>query len=200
VNPKSGSGPAVAIEQRHGSGPDVSWAGDDGTITTLSLGQTVLGIDLGLHGAVARLTLAGELLGVFDAPTLRDGAKGRESINPPLMAQLIADCHAARAYVEFVGPRPHEGPLGAFSFGRALGVTVGICAAYAIPVSFITAPVWKRLVGIAPGAAGAKDAARSEAVRRWPAHASLFARVRDDGRAEACLIALAGLKRERRNV
>jgi crossover junction endodeoxyribonuclease RuvC len=149
---------------------------------------TVLGIDLGLHGALARLTLAGELLGVFDAPTLRDGAKGRETINAPIMAQIIADCHSAQAFIEHVGPRPHEGPLGAFSFGRALGVTVGICAAYAIPASFITAPAWKRLVGIAPGAAGAKDAARSEAIRRWPDKVALFARVRDDGRAEACLI------------
>jgi len=44
-----------------------------------------------------------------------------------------------------------------------------------------------------PGRAGAKDAARSEAIRRWPTKGALFARVRDDGRAEAALIAVAGL-------
>jgi hypothetical protein len=49
--------------------------------------------------------------------------------------------------------------------------------------------------GIAPGKAGAKDAARSEAIRRWPVKAALFARQKDDGRAEAALIAVAGLKR-----
>lgn len=40
----------------------------------------------------------------------------------------------------------------------------------------------------------------SEAVRRWPAKAGLFARVKDDGRAEAALIALSGMKREARHV
>jgi crossover junction endodeoxyribonuclease RuvC len=34
---------------------------------------------------------------------------------------------------------------------------------------------------------------RAEAIRRWPSHASLFARVKDDGRAEAALIGVAGL-------
>jgi hypothetical protein len=42
------------------------------------------------------------------------------------------------------------------------------------------------------------DAARSEATRRWPAKAALIARVKDDGRAEAALIALAGFVRESR--
>lgn len=42
------------------------------------------------------------------------------------------------------------------------------------------------------GKLGAKDAARSKAVQRWPDKAELFKRVKDDGRAEACLIAYAG--------
>jgi len=35
----------------------------------------------------------------------------------------------------------------------------------------------------------------AEAIRRWPAHAALFACVKDGGRAEAALIAVAGLMR-----
>lgn len=38
------------------------------------------------------------------------------------------------------------------------------------------------------------------AIARWPARADLFARKCDADRAEACLIALAGLRREARNV
>jgi crossover junction endodeoxyribonuclease RuvC len=63
-------------------------------------------------------------------------------------------------------------------------------------VAFLTPPSWKRAVGIPPGKDGTKDAARSEAIRRWPHKAELFARVRDDGRAEAALIAVAGLAKE----
>jgi hypothetical protein len=54
--------------------------------------------------------------------------------------------------------------------------------------------VASRVIGIPPGEA--KDKAHSEAIRRWPANAELFARVKDDGRAEAALIAVAGLVRE----
>jgi hypothetical protein len=43
---------------------------------------------------------------------------------------------------------------------------------------------------------GAKDTARSEAIRRWPTKAALFARVKDDGKAKAALIAVARLRRE----
>jgi crossover junction endodeoxyribonuclease RuvC len=71
-------------------------------------------------------------------------------------------------------------------------------AAGGVPVAFPTPPTWKRLVGIAPGKAGAKDAARSEAIRRWPGEAALFSRGRDDGRAEAALIGIAGIMKDRR--
>ena len=77
---------------------------------------------------------------------------------------------------------------------------LGACvmAALGLPVAFLTPPNWKRLVGIPAGKEGAKDAARAKAIARWPAHANLFARVKDDGRAEAALIGLAGIMKEKR--
>jgi crossover junction endodeoxyribonuclease RuvC len=77
-----------------------------------------------------------------------------------------------------------------------VGVIEGVCAAAGLPVTFLTPPFWKRAVGIPPGKDGAKDAARSEALRRWPDKAALFARVKDDGRAESALIAFAGIARD----
>ena len=128
-------------------------------------------------------------------PTLKDGPAGRRNVNAPLLAEIIAKTHASTAYVEFVGARPGESPSGAFAFGRSRGVIEGVCGAAGVPVSFLTPAHWKRLVGIPPGKEGAKDAARSEAIRRWPGQAGLFARVKDDGRAEACLIAIGGMLR-----
>lgn len=55
---------------------------------------------------------------------------------------------------------------------------------------------WKRAVVLPAGRQGAKDATGAEAVRRWPAKASLFALKKHDGRTEAALIAVAGMKRE----
>jgi crossover junction endodeoxyribonuclease RuvC len=100
------------------------------------------------------------------------------------------------AYVELVGARPGEGAVGAFAFGRSRGVVEGVLGALGVPVTFIAPTSWKRAVGLPAGRDGAKDAARSEAIRRWPDQAGLFARVKDDGRAEAALIAVAGLLRE----
>jgi len=156
----------------------------------------IIGVDLGSKGALALLSPAGELLAVEDMPILRDGPANRPNVNAPLLAAIIYRWQATQAFVEFVGARPGEGPTGAFAFGRSRGVIEGACAAAGLPVAFLTPPVWKRAVGIPPGKDGAKDAARSEAIRRWPDKASLFARVKDDGRAEAALIAVAGLAKK----
>jgi crossover junction endodeoxyribonuclease RuvC len=159
----------------------------------------IFGIDLGISGALAVLSPVGELLEVHDMPTLNDGPAGRRAVNAALLAGIVAKSHAVKAYVEFVGARPGESAVGAFSFGGSRGVVEGVMAALGLPVAFLTPPQWKRLAGIPPGRDGAKDAARSEAIRRWPAQAALFAHVKDDGRAEAALIAVAGLAREARN-
>jgi crossover junction endodeoxyribonuclease RuvC len=156
----------------------------------------VIGVDIGASGAIALVCPIKGLLDVVDMPTLHDGPAGRRSVNGPLLAEIVARWHARAAFVEFVGARPGEGAVGAFAFGRSRGVIEGVCAALALPVTFLTPPSWKRAAGIPPGKDGAKDAARAEAIRRWPDKAALFARVKDDGRAEACLIAIAGLLRE----
>jgi hypothetical protein len=157
----------------------------------------ILGIDIGTHGAVVIVNaVTGQVVELIDMPCLNDGPKGRPAVNGPLLAEFVFRSHATQAFVEFVGARPGEGAVGAFAFGRSRGVVEGVLGACGVPVTFLTPPVWKRAVGIPPGKEGAKDAARSEAIRRWPGQAGLFARVKDDGRAEAALIAVAGLIRK----
>jgi hypothetical protein len=152
----------------------------------------ILGVDIGIHGAIALISLTGDLLDVEGMPILRDGPKNRATVNAPLLAEIVYRWHATEAFVEHVAARPGEGAVGAFAFGRSRGAIEGVLAACGVPCKFITPPSWKRAVGLT---LGSKDAARSEAIRRWPAHAALFAHVKDDGRAEAALIAVAGLAR-----
>lgn len=162
--------------------------------------NTVLGIDIGVSGAIALVREDGELIDVWDMPCLRDGPKNRRTINAPLLAELVYKSHAARAYVEAVGPRPAEGAVGAFAFGDSKGVVRGVLAAAGIPAIFIQPTQWKRVVNIPPGKIGTKDAARSQAIGRWPRQADRFKLVKDDGKAEACLIAVAGILRFSDNV
>jgi crossover junction endodeoxyribonuclease RuvC len=155
----------------------------------------VIGIDVGVHGGLSLVSLDRKLLEVVDMPALHDGPAGRANVNAPLLAEIVAKWRAQAAFVEFVGARPGEGSVGAFAFGRSRGVVEGVCGALGVAVTFLTPPSWKRAVGIPPGKVGAKDAARAEAIRRWPDQAALFARVMDDGRAESALIGVAGLIR-----
>lgn len=156
----------------------------------------VLGIDPGLGGALALLTSEGMLVDVDDMPVLNDGPAGRPAVNAPLLSALLRQWNPTDAFVEYVGARPGEAASGAFAFGRSRGVVEGVLGAHGVPVRFLTPPVWKRAVRIKPGRLGAKDLARSEAIRRWPVMAERFAPKGSDGLAEAALIAVAGMARE----
>jgi crossover junction endodeoxyribonuclease RuvC len=158
----------------------------------------ILGIDPGAHGAIAVLDQTGDLLEVVDMPSTPE-ANGRTATNAPLLAGILARMHARVAFCEFVGARPTDAKAAAFSFGRARGVIEGCAGALGLPIVFVAPAVWKRASDIPPGAEN-KDLARTRAIARWPAHAELFARKKDVDRAEACLIAVAGLQREARNV
>ena len=157
----------------------------------------VLGIDVGQSGAAALPTAGGDLVAVIDLPVLPDGPRSRPTISGALLAELLREWRPDRAFVELVTARPTDSRPGAFSFGMARGTIEATLAVLGIPQQSITVPTWKRAVGIPPGA-DQKSTARAEAIRRWPAHAASFARVRDDGRAEAALIALAGILKDKR--
>jgi crossover junction endodeoxyribonuclease RuvC len=159
----------------------------------------IIAFDIGVVGAGAILTIEEQQIKIeeiFDMPVLNDGPAGRRAVNAPLLAGIVFKSHATQAFIEFVGARPGEGAVGAFAFGRSRGIVEGVVGAAGIPATHIAPAAWKRTIGISPGKEGAKDAARAEAIRRWPSHAHLFARVKDDGRAEACLIGVAGLMRQ----
>jgi hypothetical protein len=160
--------------------------------------STIVGIDPGAHGATAVLDERGELIEVVDMPATSE-ANARIATNAPLLAGILARSHARVAFCEFGGARPTDAKIAAFSFGRARGVIEGCAGALGLRIVFLTPPTWKQVADIPPGAEN-KDLARTRAIARWPARADLFTRKCDVDRAEACLIALAGLRREARRV
>jgi hypothetical protein len=153
-----------------------------------------LGIDIGVHGGLALLTPARDLIDVADLPSLPDGLQGRLAINGALLALYVHKWAPAVAYVEFVSSRPTDSRPSAFSFGRARGCIEGTLAACRVPIVWLTVPHWRRTVGLP--AAASKDHCRGKAIQLWPAFADSFARVCDADRAEAALIAAAGRLRE----
>jgi crossover junction endodeoxyribonuclease RuvC len=167
-----------------------------GDVAAAAMDAVVVGIDPGAHGAIAVINAAGQLLDVIDMPSTLE-ANGRTATNAPLLAGILARSRARVAFCEFVGARPTDAKVAAFSFGRARGVIEGCTGALGLPIVFLTPPTWKRLADIPPGAEN-KDLARTRAIAKWPDRAEWFKRKCDVDRAEACLIAVAGLRREAR--
>lgn len=146
----------------------------------------IAGFDPGATGALARLTDGGDLLAVCDMPVVE--VRGKQRISAPGVAVILREWAPRLAVIEAVGVRPGEGAVGAFSFGYGAGLLEGACAMAGIPVVFVQPAVWKRAMKVTAD----KGACRLMAQRLWPAHAASFARVKDDGRAEAALVGFYG--------
>lgn len=151
----------------------------------------IYGIDPGLSGAIAVLA-NGELMDVQDLPVVAvSGGTVKRALDPAALAALLRGWRAQigvdaeHAAIEFVAARPGQGVAGVFSLGHTAGAIAGVVATLGIPSQLVTPMKWKRALGVSSD----KTDARAAASRLFPSHAGRWARVRDDGRAEAALIA-----------
>ena len=154
----------------------------------------IIGIDPGAGGAVAILEKSGQLVQVFDMPSVEVvvGGKAKRRVSPEMLAAELRLYNVAGtvAYIEQVGAMPGQGVSSMFAFGEAFGLAKGVLAGLTIPVQTVTPGKWKKALNLNAG----KDGARAKAAALWPDHAGEFRRVRDDGKAESALIAHWGLK------
>jgi len=145
----------------------------------------VMAIDPGLSGAIAVFE-GGALIDIADMPTheLSRNGKAKRQISASALAGIFTQYDPRHVIVEKVSAMPGQGVTSMFSFGRSLGIIEGIVAAYDIPVTYVTPSVWTKAVGRGAG----KDASRARACELYPTQQKSFARVKDDGRADAVLI------------
>jgi crossover junction endodeoxyribonuclease RuvC len=152
--------------------------------------SAILGIDPGLDGALAFLRSDGGLE-IFDMPVhrLQRGGKAKREIDLYELARIV-DAHGpiTRAFVELVGAMPGQGVSSTFQFGRSLGIVEGVLSAGFIPTDYVAPRRWRTTMGVRDG----KDGSRARASALMPSCVGLWTRVKDDGRAEAVLIALYG--------
>jgi hypothetical protein len=153
--------------------------------------QVIVGVDPGASGAIAGLDLAtGDIVFVVDMPE-QEGV-----VSAPLCADVLAAHEIAVAWVEKVGAMPKQGVASSFKFGRAYGTIHGVLGGARIPVVGVHSSKWKPNQGVTAD----KETSRRKAIELWPAHSALFARKKDNGRAEACLIARYGWLQQRQAV
>ncbi len=144
----------------------------------------ILGIDPGNTGAIAWLSTEGHLIEVHDLPVV----KGSGLIEAVLVDMIRARSDVHHAWIERVASSPQMGVVSAFNFGMGYGKIKGVLAACGIPLTEVTPAKWKGALRLSSD----KSASRARAAQLWPGLAGTFARVKDDGRAEAALIGLYG--------
>lgn len=161
-----------------------------------------LGIDPGLHGAIAAYNVDLGVLAVADIPTHKITTNGKERLHLDrhglaalLRAQQREVVLAIIEDVHFIPIRKKNGEqaqvgVSAFKFGFVAGAIQQCVADHNIPMKLVAPQIWKRRFGLKAD----KDAARAKASELLPAHAHLWARKCDDGRAEAALLAYYGAK------
>lgn len=155
-----------------------------------------MGIDPGAFGAVAILDKDSRELVVIDMPTLKV-KRGPRVVNQ-VDAHMLADSlrpHVTgeiKALIEKVHAMPGQGVSSMFSFGRAAGIVEGVLAGLSVSFELIPPATWIKSMRTF----GGKDGSRQRAQELFPDYAHLFARKKDDGRAEAALLACYAAERE----
>lgn len=125
---------------------------------------------------------------------LGKGKTGRDEIDLYALGQVLAPpaTYARQmAVLEKVQTRPGQGISSAFRFGEGFGAIRMALVGFSYEDRLVTPATWKAHFGLSRD----KGVSRSYAASRFPKYAQLFARAKDDGRAEAALLALYGMEK-----
>lgn len=149
----------------------------------------IIGVDPGATGAFAILDLDSLDLVVIDMPTtkVKRGTRNVNQVDAVQLVKLLTP-HINEgdvAVIERVHSMPGQGVVSVFSFGRAAGILEGVLAAMGVPFALVPPATWAKKMRLF----GGKDGSRARAMELFPEKAHLFERKKDDGRADATLIA-----------
>lgn len=155
----------------------------------------IIGIDPGLDGALALFSRTHDglvTLSVADMPTRKIEVNG--ATKRTIELQLLAHWFDKNfrdvdlCVIEKVHSMPSQGVTSSFNFGFNAGVVQGMAAAFGLPLLLVPPITWKRAMGLT----SEKQDSLALARKLFVGFDHYFTRVRDDGRAEASLLALYG--------
>ena len=156
-----------------------------------------IGIDPGLSGAIARYEPKTNDLIIHDVPTheLKRNGKAKREVDLHGLARIMDDLTkdtGGSILIEQVGSMPGQGVSSVFAFGKVYGILLGVSAATFVPLDTVTPAVWKKAMGVT----ASKDGSRAKASSLLPQWSHYWSRAKDDGRAEAALIAFYATKKD----
>jgi crossover junction endodeoxyribonuclease RuvC len=139
----------------------------------------ICGIDPGAKGAIA--LLYPDYADIYDMPMLGKEVNGSE------VAAILTEFRPDHIWLEQVNAFG-MGRTSAFTFGQGVGVLKGVFQSLKIPFTMVTPQKWQKHYGKSSD----KEHSRQLANRLFPSLADRLNRKKDDGRAEALLIAKYG--------
>lgn len=147
----------------------------------------IMGLDPGASGAVAfYYPNSPQLISAYDVPLVD------KQINAAALYDLIRNYGPALAVVEIVHAMPKQGVSSSFNFGKSYGTALGVVGSLKIPTVHVSPTKWKKYFALSAD----KEEARFLAISKWPDSVH-FRRKKDNGRAEAALLALYGYQTQR---
>jgi hypothetical protein len=157
-----------------------------------------LGCDPGMGGALALWVIAENKFDIVDMPAVLVDNKRRMdfwslartldiwSNSFDIKGVGIEKVHAMP--LRGAGGQIRQSPNGLFEFGFAAGALQQAVASAGLPMVLIPPQTWKAVMGLRGGREN-KDMSRQKASAMFPSNSHLWARKKDDGRAEAALLA-----------
>ena len=107
----------------------------------------ILGIDPGITGAIALVSLKKEVEGLWPVPRSKESFINLFELSCLISnARLIAKSkgESVIAYLEKVNAMPGQGVCSMFTFGRAFGAIEGILSAQDVPYVYVTPRRWSK--------------------------------------------------------
>jgi crossover junction endodeoxyribonuclease RuvC len=111
------------------------------------MNRVIIGIDPGLHGAVAAIDADLNVLGLEDTPTISAGGKTLyDSAEMAALLRRFALLGSPLAILEQAQGMPAQGVASTFVTGYGFGIWAGILAALELPYKAVRPAVWTRKV------------------------------------------------------
>ena len=146
----------------------------------------ICAVDIGVTGAIA-FQIGGEA-SVEDIPNFihKVGKKNRTEVDQAALAELLlANLNSdSLVLLERVGPRPHDGAIQSFKFGRTAGILEGILVAAGVKAKYVTPQSWKKKFQLSADKNESLDLART----LFPELAQELKLKKHHNRAEALLL------------
>lgn len=161
-------------------------------MTDAWLPRVVLAIDPGVTGSLAWCDSTGKLIAIADMPVV--DVRGKKRVSASQLKIIMSKREVDVVVIEEVVAMPRRGKDGGeikmgsasmISYGYGAGLIEGVATGLGMSVILINPRSWKSRAQVPAD----KGAVRQMAQRLWPGSASLFARVKDHGRADAALLA-----------